>query len=1511
MTDRITNRTKKHFIILYILVAIIFGYRFGFAQLRIMPLGDSITRGEGPSQPWSGYRDDLFTMLNNEGWDFDFVGSQSHGSGFDTDHEGHGGWRTDEIEAQINTWLNQYEPHVVLLHIGTNDVSQEKSNSAIADNIEDILTKIYNYSSQSVVLLCKLIPRSGLYQENEDLNVLIEQVYQQKKNAGYNIYLVDQNAAFKENSNWEQDYLVDNVHPSHPGYTVMADEFLSVLKAVKFWLNISINPSGAGTVQLDPDKTKFSYNEEVWLTAQANGSNEFLYWSGDITSDNVNPKQLRIWKSRNVTANFTGAGTETVSTPDKPSGSSSGQKNSSLSYSSGGATSSLGHSIAYQFSWGDGQTSSWDGATRSHSYSSEGTFEIRVRARCTTHTNIVSSWSSSKSVTISSESEVVTIPDRPNGPSSGSTGQSLSYVTGGSTSSKGNEVEYQFNWGDGNSSSWGGGTRSHSFSSGGDYEIRAKARSKPNPGVESGYSDSRYVTINGASGTHTLTVSISPAGAGWVDKSPDKNEYNDNEIVSLRARANNDSYTFSNWSGHLSGSQNPNTITMNSDKNVTAHFTVETVSAPNKPNGPSEGIAGSDLEFTTDGAQSSLGHDLEYQFDFGDGNQSDWGPSSVNYSFSNSGSFKVKARARCAEHPAIESDWSSKLDVIISGLILTINVNPEGAGSVSLYPYKDEYNYLDPVKLTATPDDGSFIFEFWSGDIQTDSTNPRGITMKRNRTITANFMSETVSIPVVPTGPVQGSTNQEMTFTSGGSVSSFGHEVEYQFDCGDSTFSDWGSDSLNHTFHTNGSMEVRVRARCKGHNYIVSDWSEALIVDIADFTLIISIEPAGSGSVIKNPDNGKYNDGVVVELTPHGAPGYSFDHWSGDLSGAGNPDSILMDDDKNIIAHFLLTDEIVSTPTILTGPETGIMGRTLSFVTGGSISNFGSEVEYQFDWGDSSNSFWGDSTRIYRYNISGEKQVKARARSKSDTTILSDWSEIKIISISGFELTVLIDPESTGEVTINPNLTEYADSVSVELFVMPDSGYGFMDWSGDLTGNQNPITIIITKSLNITAHFETRPEEVTTPHTLNTPDEPVTGDRLTFIAEGAINNYGFEVEYQFNWGDSTISTWGSNERSHTYFASDTFQVKARARSKVHPAVLSNWSIPRDIILTGYKLTIVADPDGKGLIASNPNKFEYASSDTVELWAVGVEGYKFESWSGAITGNINPGMVPMDSDKQVFAHFVVEVETLRAPLSPQGTINGYRGQLLSYTSDVLQKEFAGNVDFQFDWGDSSVSDWGDSTQTHSYFVSGSYRLISRARSISDTTEISPWSDTTRVIITGCKLTVNLHPGDAGVIIVKPNKDDYDYNAAVTLKAINYPKFEFAFWNESLSDTASTKIVILKSDTTMNAIFVPASNVENNSVGIPKEFVLRQNFPNPFNPQTKIEYQLAKNCFVNITIYNIQGQVIKVLVEEEKSAGWYSIKWDALNQHGIKVPSGVYLYHIKTKFFEQTRKMILMK
>lgn len=107
---------------------------------------------------------------------------------------------------------------------------------------------------------------------------------------------------------------------------------------------------------------------------------------------------------------------------------------------------------------------------------------------------------------------------------------------------------------------------------------------------------------------------------------------------------------------------------------------------------------------------------------------------------------------------------------------------------------------------------------------------------------------------------------------------------------------------------------------------------------------------------------------------------------------------------------------------------------------------------------------------------------------------------------------------------------------------------------------------------------------------------------------------------------------------------------------------------------------------------------------------------------------------------------------------------------------------------------------------------------------------------------------------------------------------------------------------------------ATEVENNYDHIlpsAKRFFLYANYPNPFNPETTIEYQLPKISEVTIKVFNMTGQLIKTLVNQEQSAGDYIVTWNGKNEIGQDVASGVYLYKVETKDFVQTRKMLLIR
>ena len=102
-----------------------------------------------------------------------------------------------------------------------------------------------------------------------------------------------------------------------------------------------------------------------------------------------------------------------------------------------------------------------------------------------------------------------------------------------------------------------------------------------------------------------------------------------------------------------------------------------------------------------------------------------------------------------------------------------------------------------------------------------------------------------------------------------------------------------------------------------------------------------------------------------------------------------------------------------------------------------------------------------------------------------------------------------------------------------------------------------------------------------------------------------------------------------------------------------------------------------------------------------------------------------------------------------------------------------------------------------------------------------------------------------------------------------------------------------------------------SLSGNTIEIPNEYVLYPAYPNPFNPITTLQYELPEDSFVNITIYDMLGNVVSNLVNKSEKSGYISVQWNATNDRDQPVSAGVYLYSIEAGVFRQTKKMILLK
>ncbi|WP_394825445.1 SGNH/GDSL hydrolase family protein [Pendulispora albinea] len=198
------------------------------AAVAIMPLGDSITHGAGSSTT-SSYRAELWQrMVGLAGYPIDFVGSQRDGQLPDIDHEGHSGWRIDQIAAKIDGWLATSKPQIVLLHIGTNDMNQNYQVGTAPDRLNALIDQILAGAPGATVVVAQVVPAldGAINGRIATFNAAIPGIVQSKVAQGKRVRMVDM---FHALSNAD---LADTLHPNDSGYAKMASLWYASLERI-------------------------------------------------------------------------------------------------------------------------------------------------------------------------------------------------------------------------------------------------------------------------------------------------------------------------------------------------------------------------------------------------------------------------------------------------------------------------------------------------------------------------------------------------------------------------------------------------------------------------------------------------------------------------------------------------------------------------------------------------------------------------------------------------------------------------------------------------------------------------------------------------------------------------------------------------------------------------------------------------------------------------------------------------------------------------------------------------------------------------------------------------------------------------------------------------------------------------------------------------------------------------------------------------------------------------------
>jgi len=689
-----------------------------------------------------------------------------------------------------------------------------------------------------------------------------------------------------------------------------------------------------------------------------------------------------------------------------------------------------------------------------------------------------------------------------------------------------------------------------------------------------------------------------------------------------------------------------------------------------------------------------------------------------------------------------------------------------------------------------------------------------------------------------------------------------------------------GSSSSSTTVSTSGSLTAM-----SGQLYLAAISMDAKVA-------VSSVTGLGlNWTLVKTQCAGKNKTGIEVWMAP-GAP-----------SSSGTVTATFVSKPSNAViavSRYANVDAVAPIGNMISGNTVGVNGAC----TGGVDSK-----TYSFNLSTTLNGavVYGAAAMRDRSHTPGAgyteradlKKSKAavavedKAMTSAGATILNgtfsgsvDWAviglEIRPQSSSGTQYTLTTNVAGPGSVI--PAGGSYSAGATVTLSATPSAGYQFSGWSGDLSGATNPATLTMNANKNVTATFTQIPT------------------------------------------------------------------------------------------TQYILTV--NTTGSGSVTLDPTGGTYDSGTVVTLTATPNSGFQFAGWSGDLSGATNPATLTMNANKNITANFsviggsgqVVHEETVTGGSSASTTVatsaslTGASGHLylaaISARSNVSATSVSG---LGLTWtrvltqcsgrNITGVEVWmAQGTPTGSEVVTATLAsapnaaviIVSRYSGVDAANPLGALvSGNTAGGIGACSGGVdnaayafNLTTSVNGAMIYgaiavrnKTNTPGAGYtergelmqsgssSAALAVQDQNFAAAGAATFNGTTSGAVDWAVMAMEIKPQLSLSKRGAMAEKQNLP--PAAFVLEVNYPNPFNPSTVINFSLPSPAVVRLNVYDVAGQLVRVLAAGEIPAGRHSVSWNGRDNFNRGVAAGAYLYQIVVEtedsqvLFTQTRRLTLLK
>lgn len=719
---------------------------------------------------------------------------------------------------------------------------------------------------------------------------------------------------------------------------------------------------------------------------------------------------------------------------------------------------------------------------------------------------------------------------------------------------------------------------------------------------------SKSVTANFASQSYTLTTNASGSGSVTAGGT-----YSYGTVRSISASPGT-GYHFAGWTGAATGTSNPVNITIDSNKTLTANFTANSYTLTTNTSGSGSVTAGGTYSYGTVRSISAS-------------------PGTGYYFAGWSGA------ATGTSNPVnITVDSNKTLTANFTANSYTLTTTTSGSGSVTA---GGSYSYGTVRSITATAGTG-YTFSGWSG-AASGTSNPVNITVDSNKTLTANFSANSYTLTTTTTGSgsvTAGGTYPYGTVRTITATPGTGHS----FDGWSGAASGWAN-TINITIDANktiratfvpNSYEISASTVPAGladiqgasdydygqtatltapsvAGYVFTGWSggisstanplsftvdsaKALIANYvaSNYTVSGVTAPAGLGTI---SGTGAYSYGQNATLSAPSVTGYTFTGWSGDLSGATNPQSLTVNGNKAVTASYSANNYTLTTNTSGSGSVTA--GGTYPYGTVRTIT----------------------ATAGTGYTFSGWSGAASGTTNPVNITV--DSNKTLTANFTANSCTVTTAVNGPGSVSGGGNYT-YGQAAS--LTATPSTGHTFAGWSGDLSGATNPQSLTVNGNKSVTASFVPNTYTVTT----------------NASGSGTVSGGG-------NYTHGQTASLSASPFTGWTFTNWTGDLSGAANPQ-SLTVNGNKSVTAVFTVNSYTLTV--NTSGVGSATGGGG---YTHGQTASVTAIPATGWRFAGFSGAITSTTSPATVLMDGSKAVTATFVRQTYTLTTSVSGAGSI----------------------------------------------------------------------------------------------------------------------------------------------------------------------------------------------------------------------------------------------------------------